>query len=128
MNNLKTAKKFTDWMNEGFCGKHVPGNELEGYQMTKQLMLSDGTTISIQAGRTHYCFPRTDAPELDYDFYSEFEIGFPSREIPEILKYAEDPECPTQTVYGWVPKEVIQDFINKAGGVKGRAEDFVYYG
>jgi hypothetical protein len=124
MNNLTTIKKFTDWMNEGFCGRVVPDSSYEGFQITKKLVLMDGTELSIQAGHSHYCQPRVNAPEPDYDFYSEFEIGFPSRVIPEILEYAEDRDCPCDTVYGYVPKEVIVDFIEKAGGVKGFVEDF----
>jgi hypothetical protein len=111
---LITTKKFTDWMNEGFAGKSGEG---WCYQICEQLVLADGTELSIQAGRSHYCEPRTDSPNGDYDYYDSFEIGFPSKEIEEILEYAEEPESPTGTVYGYVPKTVIENFINARGGV-----------
>jgi len=115
MNNLQITKKFTDWMNEGFCGKR----DLPGFQITRPLVLEDGTELSIQAGRSHYCSPKQDAPVPDYDFYDAFEIGFPTKVIEETLEYAEDPEEPEDTVYAMVPKELIERVIEKRGGVVG---------
>ena len=88
----------------------------ENDRIFKRIELADGTTLSIQANKCAYCSPRRDLDSATG--YYEFEIGFPSREIPEIMGYAETPESPTDTVYGYVPYEVIQDFIDKYGGVK----------
>ena len=88
----------------------------DGDRIFKRIELADGTTLSIQANEYAYCTPRKTFDSASY--YHQFEIGFPSRAIPEIMEYAESPENPTDTVYGYVPYELIQDFINKAGGVK----------
>ena len=112
------VKDFTQWMNEGFEGKWY--SEIQyGYQMTKQLLLADGTALSIQAGKSHYCYPREDSINGDYDDYSEFEIGFPSKVIKKLLPYAEDADNPTDTVYGYVPKDLIREIIAECGGVVG---------
>lgn len=116
---LATTKTFTDWMNEGFIGKYNKDHPDYSTQMTTRLKLGDGTTLSIQAGKWHYCEPRVNSEDGDYDFYDKFEIGFPSKEIPELLYYAEDPHNPCETVYGYVPKEVIHLLINNRGGVVG---------
>lgn len=49
--------------------------------------------------------------------YDAMEIGFPSEVVPEIISYAEDEENPTDTVYGYVPTEIIQSIIDKHGGI-----------
>ena len=35
------------------------------------------------------------------------------------MNYAETPENPTETVYGWVPVEVVESVIEKHGGLMG---------
>lgn len=106
-------KHFTQWMQENKYPENQGGN-------AKSLKLADGTTLSVQASKFHYCSPRTD---LDlYCNYSEFEIGFPNVKIPEILHWAEDSNNPTETVYGWVPIEVIEKLIETRGGVVGVRE------
>ncbi len=81
----------------------------------KQLTLGDGTKLSIQASEYHYCSPRITLPS--YEEYTSFEIGFPSRKIDELMRYAEDDDNPTGTVYGYVPKEVIEALIESTGEV-----------
>lgn len=108
-------KLFTDWMNEGVDEKHAESE----YLFTKRLLLADGTSLSIQAGEGKYCRPRRNPDVADYDFFQKFEVGFPSCEIQEIMTYAENPDDPTETVYGYVPKKVIQKMIEARGGVAG---------
>ena len=76
------------------------------------IVCADGLTLSVQASDTHYSEPR----EI-YGPYSAVEIGFPSDVIPEIMEWAETPETPTQTVYGWVPVEVVDAVIAAHGGI-----------
>lgn len=71
----------------------------------------NGLVLSIQASSMHYCTPRDD-----YGPYSAVEIGFPSRRVEALMPYAEDPEQPTNTVYGNVPVSVIEKVIDEAGG------------
>ena len=73
---------------------------------------ADGFTMSVQASDTHYCEPRfIDGP------YSKVEVGFPSAEEDLLMPFAESPEAPTKTIYGWVPVEVVEQVIEKHGGM-----------
>lgn len=110
-------KTFTDWMTEGSW----KDNEDYGFKMTKKLKLADGTELSIQASDGHYCQPRMWLK--DYADYTEFEIGFPSVAILQLMPYADDESRPTDTVYGYVPKEVIEAVIEERGGVIGFRDD-----
>ncbi|AUR87627.1 hypothetical protein NVP1101O_216 [Vibrio phage 1.101.O._10N.261.45.C6] len=80
--------------------------------------LKSGLTLSIQAGEGNYSSPRTNFKHPQFQRYKEFEIGFPSKMVPEFMPYCEDEDKPTDTVYGWVPREVIQKVINQNGGIK----------
>ena len=61
--------------------------------------------LSVQASENHYCSPRENLQEV----YEEVEIGFPNFNFSEgfIKKYAEDVENPQDTVYGFVPLNVL---------------------
>lgn len=117
--DLVKKEKFTDWMNAGFNGEYNQNNPELSRQMCKRLKMADGTTLSIQASWGHYCRPRENAPFPDYDFYHEFEVGYPSVVIPEFMQYADDDDEPTETVYGYIPKSIIQSAIDRMGGVIG---------
>lgn len=122
MNNkdLTAKTSFTDWMNKGFVGKYNAKDPEMSLQMTKPLLLANGVILSIQASEYHYCFPRENAPVPDYDFYEEFELGFPTQKLPEeFTKYAEDADHLTDTVYAYVPKKMLQQYIDSVGGVVG---------
>lgn len=68
--------------------------------------------LSIQASETHYCSPRDNAgPWLCV------EVGFPNEVVEELLPYAQDADTPTDTVYGWVPIEILDKLIEENGGV-----------
>jgi len=89
-------------------GKH------SGFRFVKKVVCADGFTMSVQASEIHYCAPR----ENDAEYYSEVEIGFPSMADPLIEQYAEDLENLTDTVYGYVPVEIVEQVILKHGGIK----------
>ena len=65
--------------------------------------------LSIQASENHYCSPRESMQEV----YDEVEIGFPNFIFSEnfINQYAEEPESPKDTVYGYVPMEELAQEI-----------------
>jgi len=109
-------KSLTEWMNEG----HISGTYM---QRCKKVLCEDGTEISIQASSGHYCQPRKDSPNNSYDIYESFEIGFPTREIECLRTYAECDEDLTETVYGYVPKEVVEQAVADCGGIVGFAKD-----
>lgn len=95
-----------DWVNTFFKYNRT----VESRKMT----LNDGTVMSVQASHFHYCSPRID----NADCYDSVEVGFPSCEIAEIMEYAEDPDHPTDTVYGRVPVEILNQVIDSRGGIK----------
>ena len=83
------------------------------------VICNDGFKMSVQVGQSLYSSPKDVADE-----YEEAEIGFPS--IPEslITKYAEDGEVEgdddsrlCDTVYPYVPVELIDEVISKHGGI-----------
>lgn len=77
------------------------------------VVCKDGYKISIQANTYAYCNPR----ENHADFYSEVELGYPNREDDLINDYAENPNEPTSTVYGYVPVEIVDQLLEKHGGI-----------
>ena len=84
-----------------------------------KLVCKDGFTMSVQAGQSLYSSPRDVA-----DKYEQAEVGFPSSPEPLIVKYAEDWEVEgdddqrlCDTVYPYVPVELIDEVIRKHGGI-----------
>lgn len=78
-----------------------------------RIVCKDGYSVSVQASGFHYCKPRVDGA----DKYESVELGFPNREDPLINDYAEDYGDLTRTVYGYVPVEVVNELIEKHGGI-----------
>lgn len=81
-------------------------------ELTKRVVCKDGFSVSIQADRGKYCTPRANKAWP----YSEVELGFPNQ-IDELIEdYSEEPGN-TETVYGYVPIEVVNALIDKHGGI-----------
>ena len=78
----------------------------------KRILCADGFNMSVQASETSYCEPCNDRGP-----YKEVEIGFPSEREDLLMKYIEDRENPTGTVYGWVPNAVVTLVVAKHGGI-----------
>jgi hypothetical protein len=72
---------------------------------------ADGFSMSIQGHEGAYCSPRNDVGP-----YTAVEVGYPNRKDPKLMPYAEDPEKPTNTVYGWVPSAVVLEVLQDHGG------------
>lgn len=84
-----------------------------------RVFCNDGTSLSIQASRGHYCQPREDEGP-----YWAMEVGFikdaNGNELtpPESwAEYADGPKFPND-VYGYVPVEMIDAFIADHGGLR----------
>lgn len=77
----------------------------------------DGTTLSVQAGEHLYCAPRNNEGP-----WVEVEVGFPSVSPPDSWKeYFDgnwDTDDHTGSVYGYIPIDLVVDFINDHGGLK----------
>lgn len=104
---------------------------------TSRIVCADGFHLSVIAGCGAYSAPRTSLPgydDLDLSWepadypgpYTAVEVGFPG-ERPEPWDgrggegwgwYAEEPATPTETVYGWVPGDMVRDLILLHGGEK----------
>lgn len=82
------------------------------YQIRNIIFCKDGFNVSVQGSAGHYCQPRYDVKE-----YSSLELGFPSEKEILINQYAENVENPTETVYGYVPIDVIEKVIKKHKGI-----------
>jgi len=77
------------------------------------VLCADGFRVSTQASNGHYCEPREDTGP-----WSQVELGFPSADPGEVIRaYAEDPAQPTDTVYPYVPIELVEALIAQHGGI-----------
>ena len=83
---------------------------------TPHVVCKDGFKMSVQAGQSLYSEPRDVA-----DHYEEAEVGFPSAEESLIARYADDEENLCDTVYGYVPCSIIDEVIEKHGGIDEEA-------
>jgi len=97
----------------------LSANEVSEYGFKKvmpRIIMVDGESISVQTGHTHYCTPRES-----YGPWFEVEIGYPSIDPGE--KFAEyfdadwENDDHTDSVYGYVPIDIVVDFINEHGGI-----------
>lgn len=93
------------------------------FQRASRIECADGFNVSIQAGCANYCQPRQSffEPDMDqgnfFENYTSFELGFPNMHDDLLAPYAEDESDPCNTVYGYVPKEIITAVIEKHGGL-----------
>lgn len=88
----------------------------------KTVNCKDGFSMSVQASQGNYCTPKSNTGP-----YTEVEVGMPSSYDYWLNEYAEDPDRPTQTVYGWVPADKIMLCIESHGGmVSGELPPLVY--
>ena len=83
-----------------------------------RITCKDGFSISVQGSSFNYAKPREDNPP---NGYTHVECGFPSTtpKTAELKAYAEcfgDSDY-TDTVYGFVPVEVVQAELDAHGGI-----------
>jgi len=81
--------------------------------LNKKVVCADGFTMSVQANEGAYCEPRRHNERV----YTLVEVGYPSEEEPLIMSWAESPDRPTDTVYAYVPVDVVTTVIVKHGGM-----------
>lgn len=96
--------------------EHLKSGEEYGFSYLRRpcskIVCADGFQVSVQASTSHYCTPRDD-----YGPYSEVELGYPNEPVEAWMEYAEDPDRPTTTVYGYVPIEVVEVVLDQHGGI-----------
>lgn len=94
--------------------EHIRNNKMENRShVAKPIICADGFKVSVQASKHHYCSPREHYAE-----WASVELGFPSEADDLIQEYAEDPDRPTETVYGYVPIDIVARLVIKHGGIK----------
>lgn len=87
-----------------------------------KVVCKDGFSMSVQANSFAYCTPRQDNAT-----YTEVEVGFPSQREELLMGWAENPDRPTDTVYGYVPTSIVYLVITKHGGMlRGQAPKGVF--
>lgn len=102
-------------INEYLRVQHAEYRKRHGAQYSPQakaIKCADGLRLSVQASAGHYCEPRED-----FGPWSMVEVGFPSERVEDLMPYAETPSDPTNTVYGWVPVEVVERVIEAHGWI-----------
>jgi len=82
-------------------------------KLNKEIVCKDGFIMSVQGHEGAYCSPRIDNAIK----YTTVEVGFPSHPEPLLLKWADNEDKPTDTVYGYVPVDTIVLVCAKHGGV-----------
>mgnify|MGYP003440380234 FL=1 len=111
-----------DIINE-YHKKHRIDRECAGYVMRSpipKIVCKDGFSISVQASEYAYCCPR----KTSNISYYEFECGYPSADVPTLREWKEGDGPDTDTVYGYVPVDVIVALIESHGGIAdGDASD-----
>ena len=85
-----------------------------------RIVCNDGFSMSVQASQGCYCEPRLD---LISGEYLSVEVGYPNQKEDILLPYVEDESNPTETVYGWVPIEVVESVIIKHCGIVDLSEE-----
>lgn len=82
------------------------------FVIRKRIECKDGFSISVQANDSAYCLPRdTIGP------WTHVECGFPTETPDIIMEYCEEKESPTETVYGYVPVELVEKLVLSHGGI-----------
>lgn len=87
---------------------------METVSLRPRIECKDGYKISMQASDGHYCSPRKN---LKDGMYHKVELGYPNQFDELIDVYAEE-KGSIDTVYGYVPIEVVEALIAKHGGLK----------
>jgi len=77
------------------------------------VVCADGFRMSVQGNEGAYCEPRLNNQKK----YNLVEVGFPSAEEELIMPWCENPRQPTDSVYSYVPVDVVTNVIVKHGGM-----------
>ena len=108
-----------DKLNEMLSAQPIKGDggRYDFKDIMPRIEMTNGSNISVQTGHTHYCSPRESVGP-----WRLVECGFPSVTPPETWKEYFDGDWGnsdgTDSVYGYIPIELVVDFINEHGGIK----------
>ena len=86
-----------------------------GMNVTRpRVRCADGFTVSVQAG-----YGIRSIPGCDADSYIDVELGYPAGKEDDWIIYAENRSMPTDTVYNFVPVELVDKVLDAHGGIAG---------
>jgi hypothetical protein len=91
---------------------YIKNNRQSNFRPCPRIVCVDGFSMSVQASEYTYCCPRNNTGP-----YISMEVGFPSEKVEKLMPYAEDENQPTDTVYAYVPVEIIEQVISNHGGM-----------
>lgn len=78
-----------------------------------KIVCIDGFKMSVQGHEMTYSIPKKVGTEFE-----AMEIGFPSVQEDLIIEFIDRPgHEPTQSVYGFIPISLIEQVIEKHGGI-----------
>ena len=86
---------------------------MEKSKRNKRVLCKDGFAMSVQAHDGAYCSPREDNAST----YTEVEVAYPNMYEPLLMQWVEDDTRPCDTVYAYVPRQVVALVIAKHGGM-----------
>ena len=92
-------------------GWEVVGLDGSSFPLAKRITCKDGFSLSVQATHGAYCSPRRNEGP-----WHEVEVGFPSAPPELIAHRAENPDKLTDTVYGYVDINLVEQLIALHGG------------
>ena len=111
----KAVEQYTGYSFEEFIAQTK-----DGFKRPKVVM-GDGVSMNVQASAFHYCEPRRSGLEA----YESYEVGYPSEVIEQLREYAETPvendEELLQSIYPFVPAEIISQIVMEHGGIDKEA-------
>jgi hypothetical protein len=78
-----------------------------------KIVCMDGFKMSVQGNEMTYSIPKKVATE-----FTAMEIGFPSAQEDLIMEFIDRLVLePTQSVYGYIPIDLIEKIVEKHGGI-----------
>lgn len=88
----------------------------------RRILLKNGVQLSVQASSTHYCSPRNDVGP-----WVEVEVGVfnkrsPIRSFGRVERQGKWRDPSGWWLYAYVPLNVVEAYIQKAGGIVGDIE------
>lgn len=93
--------------------KYLSDADYQYQDVRNHLKCKDGTTMSVQASKHHYCKPSVDQNKLDGRLYTHVEVWCVSDKVPESwLEYGG-----SENPYAFIPIEMVEEFIDSHGGI-----------
>ena len=107
---------FREWLNKQTvdrCDRVKNGISLvtKNY-LFEELELNDSLSLSVQASDSHMCSPRETIK--DKSEYEEVEVYSHGVYVNELIHFASE----TMFTYGYVPVELMEELVEKHGGIK----------